>query len=119
MPYHELLIFLFVLIYKLLLIIYLYTVYTCNCIVLLCWCVTAFFQHVKMLFIYGGTLNKELHVVVPASEVTASLTRNVDVVGSSPIKAPVVFLSKKHYPYCLELVGSRNGFDRDFTFELK
>jgi len=28
-------------------------------------------------------------------------------------------LSKKLYPYCLELVGSRNGFRRDFTIELK
>ena len=27
-------------------------------------------------------------------------------------KAPAVSLSKKLYPYCLELVGSRNGFDR-------
>ena len=65
-----------------------------------------------MLFIYGGTLNKGLHVVVPASQVTAKgwrLTRNVEVVGSS----------EKHYPYCLVLVGSRNGFEREFTIELK
>ena len=34
-------------------------------------------------------------------------------------KAPVVSLSKKLYPYCLVLVGSRNGFERDFTIELK
>ena len=36
----------------------------------------------------------------------ASLTCNVEVVGSSPIKGPVVSLSKKLYPYCLVLVGS-------------
>jgi len=34
-------------------------------------------------------------------------------------KAPVVFLSKKLYPYCLVLVGSRKGFECDFTIELK
>ena len=28
-------------------------------------------------------------------------------------------LSKKLYPYCLVLVGSRNGFERDFTIEPK
>ena len=28
-------------------------------------------------------------------------------------------LSKTLYPYCLVLVGSRNGFERDFTIELK
>ena len=33
-------------------------------------------------------------------------TRNVEVVGSSPIKGPVVLLST---------VGSRNGFERDFN----
>ena len=37
----------------------------------------------------------------------------------APSKAPVVTLSKKHYPYCLVLVGSRNGFERDFTIALK
>jgi len=36
-----------------------------------------------------------------------------------PSNAPVVSLSKKLYPYCLILVGSRNGFERDFTIELK
>jgi len=30
----------------------------------------------------------------------------------APSKAPVVSLSKKHYPYWLVLVGSRNGFER-------
>jgi len=34
-------------------------------------------------------------------------------------QAPVVSLSKKLYPYGLVLVGSRNGFERDFTVELK
>ena len=33
----------------------------------------------------------------------------------APSKAPVVSLSKKLYPYCLVLVGSRNRFERDFT----
>jgi len=28
-------------------------------------------------------------------------------------------LSKKLYPYSLVLVGSRNGFERDITIELK
>ena len=44
-----------------------------------------------------------------------------------PSKAPVVSLSKKLYSNCLVLVGSRNGFERDFlskknacfTIELK
>jgi len=35
------------------------------------------------------------------------------------IKAPVVSLSKKLYSCCLVLVGSRNGFERDFTIKLK
>ena len=45
----------------------------------------------------------------------ARMTRNVEVVGS---QAPVVSLSKKRYPYCLVLVGSRNGFESNFTIEL-
>ena len=49
----------------------------------------------------------------------ASLTRNVEVMGWSLIKDPCVSLSKKLYPYCLVLVGSGNGFERDFTIELK
>ena len=36
-----------------------------------------------------------------------------------PSNTPVVSLSKKLYPCCLVLVGSRNGFERDFTIELK
>jgi len=47
---------------------------------------------------------------------SARLTLNVEAVGS---KAPVVSLSKKLNPYCLVLVGSRNGFERDFTIELE
>ena len=34
-------------------------------------------------------------------------------------KVPVVSLTKKLYPYCLVLVGSRNGLERDFTIKLK
>ena len=49
----------------------------------------------------------------------ARLTRNVEFEGSSPIKATVVSLSKKFYHCCLLLVGSRNGFKRDITIELK
>ena len=49
----------------------------------------------------------------------ARLTRNVEVVGSSPIKGPVVSLSKKLYPYCLELVGSRNRFECVCTIKQK
>ena len=45
----------------------------------------------------------------------ARMTRNVEVVGS---QAPVVSLSKKRYPYCLVLIGSRNGFESNFTIEL-
>jgi len=45
----------------------------------------------------------------------ARLTRNVRVSS----KAPVVSLSTKLYPYCLVLVGHRNGFEPIFTIELK
>ena len=48
----------------------------------------------------------------------ARLTRNVEVVDSSPIKCPVVSLINTHYPYCLVLVCSSNWFEREFTFEL-
>ena len=34
-------------------------------------------------------------------------------------KALVGSLSKKLYQYCLVVVGSRNGFERDFTNEIK
>ena len=36
-----------------------------------------------------------------------------------PSKAIVVSLSKKPYPYCLVLGGSMNGFESDFTIELR
>ena len=54
--------------------------------------------------------------------VVGLMTRNVGVVGSSPIKVPPppnVSLINKLYPYCLVLVGSRNGFECAFTLELK
>ena len=47
----------------------------------------------------------------------ARLTRKVEVVGSSPIQGRRYFIEQEAYPYCL--VGSRNGFERDFTIELK
>jgi len=43
------------------------------------------------------------------------LALGVEVVGSSPIKGPRCFIEQKLYPYCLVLVGSRNGFERDFS----
>ena len=43
--------------------------------------------------------------------------QHIDV--QAPSKSAVVSLSKKLYPCCLVLVGSRNGFERDFTIELK
>ena len=49
----------------------------------------------------------------------ARLTRNVKVVGSSPIKGARCFLEQETYPCCLVLVGFRKGFERDFTIELK
>jgi len=48
-----------------------------------------------------------------------SLTRNVEVVGSSPIKGPRCFFEQELYPFYLVLIGSSNGFKRDFTIELK
>ena len=49
----------------------------------------------------------------------ARLPRNVEVVGSSPIQRPRCFLGQETLPYCLVLVDSRNGFQRDFTIGLK
>ena len=50
----------------------------------------------------------------------ARLTRHVEVVGSSPIKGPRCSIEQEtNYPYCLVLVGSRNGFKRGFTIKLK
>jgi len=43
------------------------------------------------------------YVLILAASYTSLLTRNVKVVDSSPIKGPVVSLSKKLYPYCLVL----------------
>ena len=37
----------------------------------------------------------------------------------APSKAPLFIWGNTLYPYCLVLVGSRNGFERDFTIELK
>ena len=36
----------------------------------------------------------------------------------APSKTSIVSLSKKLYLYCLVMVGSRNGFERDVTIEL-
>ena len=47
------------------------------------------------------------------------LTRNVEDLGLSHIKYPVCFLEQETVHYCLVLVGSSNGFERDFTIELK
>ena len=49
--------------------------------------------------------------------VSLRLTRNVEVVGSSPIKGPRCFLEQDTLP--LVLVGSKNRFERDITIELK
>ena len=38
---------------------------------------------------------------------------------NAPSKVTVASLSKTLYPYCLILVAFRNGFERDFTIELK
>ena len=50
---------------------------------------------------------------VTLAHVPGICTRNVEVVGLSPIKGPVVSVSKKLYPYCVVPVGSRNGFESD------
>ena len=47
----------------------------------------------------------------------ARRTRNVEIVGSSPIKGPSCFLEQETLPCCLVLVGSRNAFERDFTID--
>ena len=36
-----------------------------------------------------------------------------------PSKVPIISFIKNSYPHCLVLVRSRNGFERDFTMELK
>jgi len=50
---------------------------------------------------------------------TLAKQTNINHPSSPIIKAPVFSLSKKLDHYCLVLVGSRNGFERDFTIELK
>ena len=68
---------------------------------------------------------KRMHVAhssilhYPKAQWVARLTRNVEVVGSSPIKGPRCFIEQETLPLCLVLVGSRNGFERDFTIEQK
>ena len=42
------------------------------------------------------------------AQCVARLTRNVEVVGSSPIKGPHCFLEQETLRYCLVMVGSRN-----------
>ena len=56
------------------------------------------------------------YTVLQVTQWIARLTRNVEVVGSSPINC---FIEQETLPlYCLVLVGSRNGFERDFTIQL-
>jgi len=46
--------------------------------------------------------------------------RNVEVVGSSTTKGPRYFLEQETHPIdSLVLVGSRNGYERDFAIKLK
>ena len=47
------------------------------------------------------------------------LTCNLSLVSLKPIKGYYVSLSEKHYPHCLVLVVSRNGFEHDFTIKQK
>ena len=49
----------------------------------------------------------------------ARLTRNVKVGVSSPIDGFRCFLEQETLPFCSVLVGSMNGFERDFTIDLK
>ena len=49
----------------------------------------------------------------------ARLTPNRSLWDRTPSKAPVFPLGKKLYPHCLVLVGSRNGFEHEFTIKLK
>ena len=48
----------------------------------------------------------------------ARLTRNVEIVGSSPIKGPRCFLDQETLSLLLS-TGCRNGFEREFINELK
>ena len=49
----------------------------------------------------------------------ARLTRNVEVVGSSPIKDPRCFLEQETLPLLLSTGWFQELFERDFTIELK
>jgi len=55
----------------------------------------------------------------PLSKLISNSKTGYSVVESHTRQAPVVYLGKKLNSYCLVLVGSRNGFERDFTIELK
>ena len=39
--------------------------------------------------------------------------------GFKPLQRPLLFPSARNYPYCLVLVGSRDGCERDLTIKLK
>ena len=39
--------------------------------------------------------------------------------GAVGCTSDVILEVVKNYPYCLVLIGSRNGFERDFIIELK
>ena len=66
------------------------------------------------------TKPKSTLVLIVSSGVTqwvARLTPYVEVVGSSHIEGPRCFLDQE--TYCLGLVGSRSGLERDITIDLK
>ena len=69
------------------------------------------YSHIHVYWI--TILSQQVSVYGGVAQRVGRLTRNVEVVGPSPT------LSKKLNPYWLVLVGSRNGFERDFTIELK
>ena len=82
----------------------------------------------RWVAVFGLTLKQVYHKLIVKNTQFSRLLHKlkqyqlpcVEVVGSSPIKGPcpVVSLSKKLYPCCLVRVGSRNGFERDFTIKL-
>ena len=57
------------------------------------------------------------NIQIDVAQWVSRLTRNVEVVGSSPIRGPRCFLEQETLlnAYCFVLVDSRNGFERDFT----
>ena len=71
-------------------------------------------RNVEVVTQWVARLTRNVEVV---AQWVARLTRNVEVVSSSPIKGNRCFLEQE--TYCLVLIGSRNGFERDFTIELK